>query len=138
MEVRGIVLKPWPLNELFTSSLTLVLTLLIFFQLTMATGGEDPGQLTRKQIVRLAAAISADNMASIAEGYMDISPRNHQEHQKYATPDNSEAFNRDVIRHWMYRNPKEQNTVELPHNVTRFVTIYMLVLLKIAQPQCFC
>ena len=28
--------------------------------------------LTPRQIVRLAAAISANNMAAIAEGYMDI------------------------------------------------------------------
>ena len=39
----------------------------------MATGGEgDTNQLTRKQIVRLARAISMNNMAAIAEGYMDI------------------------------------------------------------------
>ena len=37
----------------------------------MATGG-NAGQLTRRQIVRLAAAIAADNMESIAEGYLDL------------------------------------------------------------------
>ena len=38
----------------------------------MAAASTPAGHLTRKQIVRLAAAISADNMAAIAEGYMDI------------------------------------------------------------------
>ena len=36
----------------------------------MATGGDQGRQLTNKQIVRLAAAISASNMAAIAEGYV--------------------------------------------------------------------
>ena len=73
----------------------------------MAKEGEgDPDQLTRKQIVRLAAAISADNMESIAEGYMDISDETIKNIRRDAS--NSEAFNRDVIRHWMYRNPEHQ------------------------------
>ena len=72
----------------------------------MATGGEDPGQLTRKQIVRLAASISADNMQSIAEGYMDISPETIKNIRRDAS--NAEAFNRDVIRHWANKNPDNQ------------------------------
>ena len=32
---------------------------------------EDSGQLTRKQIVRLSAAISANNIMRIAEGYQE-------------------------------------------------------------------
>ena len=32
------------------------------------------GRLTNRQITRLGAAISVDNMESIAEGYMDIDP----------------------------------------------------------------
>ena len=68
----------------------------------MATGG-DPDQLTRKQIVRLAAAISADSMASIAEGYMDISDETIKNLQ-YENKGQAQAFNRDVIKHWMYGN----------------------------------
>ena len=65
----------------------------------MATSGEPPGHVTRKQIVRLAAAISADTMESIAEGYMDIC----NEAVKNIWRENqgkAEAFNRDVLRHW--------------------------------------
>ena len=40
----------------------------------MASAMEDGGQLTKRQITRLGAAISIDNMESIAEGYMDIYP----------------------------------------------------------------
>ena len=40
-------------------------------KIKMATDG-DTGQLTPRQIVRLAHTISADHMAAIAEGYMDI------------------------------------------------------------------
>ena len=72
----------------------------------MATGGEDPDQLTRKQIVRLAPSISADNMESIAEGYMDIDPETIKNIRRDAS--NSEAFNRDVIRYWSYKNPENQ------------------------------
>ena len=74
----------------------------------MATGGI-PEQLTNRQIVRLARAISADNMESIAEGYLDISPetvKNLRRDTSYA-----EAFNRDVIRQWMYKNPEHQMEV---------------------------
>ena len=38
----------------------------------MATGGGDSEELTNRQNVRLAAAISADDMEEIAEGYMNI------------------------------------------------------------------
>ena len=72
----------------------------------MATGG-DLDHLTRKQIVRLAAAISADNMASIAEGYMDIDDATIK-NKKFENKDNAEAFNRDIIKHWMYKNPDNQ------------------------------
>ena len=37
----------------------------------MATDG-NTGQLMRRQIVRLAASVAADNMESIAEGYLDM------------------------------------------------------------------
>ena len=80
----------------------------------MATGGGggegDSGRLTRKQIVRLAAAISADNMESVAEGYMEISDETIKNMRRDAT--SSEAFNRDAIRHWMHKNPENQVQVK--------------------------
>ena len=71
----------------------------------MASGRRSE-QLTNRQIVRLAAAISVDNMASIAEGYMDIAP----ETVKYIRRDasNSGEFNREIIRYWMNKNPGNQ------------------------------
>ena len=68
---------------------------------------EDGQQLTRKQIVRLGAAISADNMVAIAEGYMnidDVTIKNIQ----YENKGQAEAFNRDVIKYWTHKNPDNQ------------------------------
>ena len=76
----------------------------------MATGASD--QLTRRQIVRLGRAISADNMESIVEGYMDISNETVKNIKRDAS--NSEAFTRDIIRHWAYRNPENQVEVSGP------------------------
>ena len=64
----------------------------------MATADEPSGHVTQKQIVLLAAAISAGAMESIAEGYMDISPETVKNLRRDAS--NSEAFNREVIRYW--------------------------------------
>ena len=77
----------------------------------MATS-EDPGLLTPRQIVRLAAVISADNMAAIAEGYLDISDETI-ENTKYENNDNAEAFNWDIIKKWTYRNPDNQVQVRI-------------------------
>ena len=63
--------------------------------------------VTPQQIVRLAAAISADNMASIAEGYMDIDDTTIKNLQ-YENRGKAEAFNREMIRHWANRNPDNQ------------------------------
>ena len=71
----------------------------------MATGGNSE-QLTNKQIVCLAAAIPADNMESISEGYMNISHETVKNIRRDAS--SSEVFIRDIIRHWMYRNPEHQ------------------------------
>ena len=72
----------------------------------MATGKNDPDQLSRRQIVRLAAAISTDNMESIAEGYLDISPETVKNIRRDTS--NSEAFNRDVIGYWCHKNLDNQ------------------------------
>ena len=71
----------------------------------MATN-EDKSQLTRRQIVRLASAISADNMESVAEGYMDIDHETIKNIRRDAS--SSEAFNRDIIRYWSNKNPDNQ------------------------------
>ena len=63
---------------------------------------EPKGQLTRKQIVRLAANISVNNMAVIAEGYMDISEETIK-NIKYENKDDAQACNREIIKYW--RNP---------------------------------
>ena len=75
----------------------------------MAT--EDKIPLTPKQIVRLASAISADNMESIAEGYLDLSPETIKNIRRDAS--NSEAFNRDVIRHWANKKSDDQVDVSV-------------------------
>ena len=70
----------------------------------MATGAES--QLTQPQIFRLAKAISADNMASIAERHMLLSRvaiRNIR-----GDEGNSEGFNRQMLRTWAYKNPDNQ------------------------------
>ena len=73
----------------------------------MAAGGEN--QLTNNQIVRLARCISSQNMESIAVGYLDIDDPIIK-NMKYENRDNMEAFNREIIRHWMYKNPESNQT----------------------------
>ena len=72
----------------------------------MATGG-DADRLTPQQIVFLASAISAKNMAVIAEGYMDIDDVTIKNLQ-YENKDDAKAFNREVIRTWANRIPENQ------------------------------
>ena len=72
----------------------------------MASGGNSE-QLTSRQIVRLAAAISANDMAAIAEGYMDISGEEIR-NKKYENKDDAQAFNREIIRYWRKKNPENQ------------------------------
>ena len=69
----------------------------------MATGGK--GQLTNNQIVRLARAISSRDMESISLGYLDIEEETIKNF-KDARRDDLEAFNRDIIRHWICNNPE--------------------------------
>ena len=69
----------------------------------MATGGDLKQQLTNRQIVRLAAAISANDMAAIAEGYMDIDEATIK-NKKYENKDDAQAFNREIIKVWIYKN----------------------------------
>ena len=73
---------------------------------TAGNSGEPAGRVTQKQIVCLGASISADNMESIGEGYMDIDDVTIKNIRRDAS--SSEAFNRDVIKHWLYKNPDNQ------------------------------
>ena len=73
------------------------------FYFKMAASNEKEGYLTNKQIVRLAAAISADNMAAIVEGYMDISDETIK-NKKYENKDSAEAFNREILKYWINKN----------------------------------
>ena len=76
--------------------------------LLMATSYD--GQLTENQIVRFARAVSSRDMESIALGYLDIEDPIIK-NMKLDT-DNAEAFNREIIRHWMHKNP-EQNQCQV-------------------------
>ena len=78
------------------------------------------GQLTPRQIVRLARTISADNMASIAEGYMDIDEVTIKHTERDTT--NAEAFNREIIRLWANKNCGPEQ-VKVILTVTRFTPI---------------
>ena len=74
----------------------------------------DPGELTNRQIARLARTISADSMESIAEGYMDIDDATIRNLQ-YENKDKAEAFNRSIIKHWKNMNPDDQVKVSIFH-----------------------
>ena len=63
----------------------------------MAEGGD--GNLKNKEIVELAAAIATENMKSIAEGYLDISPETVK-NIIYENVGKAEATNREIIRDW--------------------------------------
>ena len=69
----------------------------------MAEGGEVP--LTNRQIQRLGAAISQDDMETFARGYLNFNNATLKNMKKDKT---SEAFNREVIDHWKNKNPKDQ------------------------------
>ena len=83
----------------------------------MATRYE--GQLTNNQIVRLATAISNRDTESIALGYLGIEEETIKNF-KDARRDNMEAFNRDVIQHWVHKNP-EPNQIEV--SLTKLLVI---------------
>ena len=70
-----------------------------------------PEKLTRKQTVRLAAAIAAENMPVIAEGYLGIDDMTISNMQ-VAYSGHAEAFNREILRQWS--NASEiQNPVQV-------------------------
>ena len=85
----------------------------------MLTGG-DPNHLTPRQIVRLAAAISANNMTAIAEGYMGISDETIK-NKKYENKDDAQAFNREIIKVWIYKNSGDY--VKVCHSADNFMVL---------------
>ena len=77
------------------------------------------GELTNQQIVRLGVEISTQAMESFAKGYLDISDarvKSLKEEHKH----NTDAFNRDLITIWAYRN-SDENQVEV--SVTKNIDI---------------
>ena len=84
----------------------------------------DPDQLTRRQIVRLASAISADAMESIAEGYMNLSSETLKNLRR-ENQGKAEAFSREIIRNWTYKNPDDQV------KVSELFSIFPLALKKL-------
>ena len=73
---------------------------------------ELPGELSAKQIVRLAAVIAADNMPAIAEGYLDIGDAGIG-HLQVDNEGHAEAFNRDILRKWTNMNCDDPNQVQV-------------------------
>ena len=74
----------------------------------MATQG-DSEKLSGRQIVRLAASIPAKDMRAIARDYMNISYLTIG--TLWSDSRNSLAFNKQIIRHWIMRNPDNQVNV---------------------------
>ena len=67
-------------------------------------------ELNGEQVVSLAAAIPADEMRAIAEGYMGISEATVK-NLLYENIGQAEAFNREVIRTWANKNSENQISV---------------------------
>ena len=74
--------------------------------------GEKSEQLTPRQIVYVASTISADDMETIAEGYMDIS---HQmvSDLRWNLKHSELEFNRRILRLWIEKTPNRQKQVYL-------------------------
>ena len=68
----------------------------------MASGHSEE-QLSNRQIVRLASAISVDNMESIALGYLGIEEETIR-NLKHENRESAQSFNRSLLRHWMNKN----------------------------------
>ena len=69
------------------------------------------GRLYTEQIARLAAAISADNMASIAVGYMGFSLETVKNIRQDEVK--SQAFNREIIQSWANKTSGNRIQVKL-------------------------
>ena len=85
---------------------------------------ESSGRLTNRHYVRLGRAISSPDMESIALGYLNINEEIIKS-LRYEHRGNSEAFNRDILKKWAYRNPGA-NQVEVRK---KLVTIPLLAII---------
>ena len=80
-------------------------------EFTIESPEETSGRLTNRQYVRLGRAISSPDIESIALGYLNIDDEIIKS-LRYEHRGNSEAFNRDILKRWAYRNPGS-NQVEV-------------------------
>ena len=64
----------------------------------------EQGRLTNAEIVRLAREISCQNMESIALGYLGFD-QEVIDSLKIAHRENTEVFNRAILRRWANQNP---------------------------------
>ena len=72
--------------------------------------GDPSDHLTPRQIVYVAATISADDMETIAEGYMDISHQMVSDLRSNVRHSELE-FNRRILRFWIETTPNYQKQV---------------------------
>ena len=87
----------------------------------MEEGGDIP--LTNRQIQRLGAAISTNDMESFALGYLNIDNAVIKNVKREET---GEAFNREVLFRWRNKNPKYQVTVM--YSTVHFLLLKVFVL----------
>ena len=81
----------------------------------MATGRD--WTLDDSTLARLAADISINDMVTVAESYMKISPEKIKNLRDENTG-SAEAVNREIIRTWMYMFPgPDQKLVSANHTV---------------------
>ena len=66
--------------------------------------GKDVSRLSNRQYVQLGRAISSPDMESIAVGYLNFDEETIKS-LRYEHRGNTEAFNRDILRRWVYQNP---------------------------------
>ena len=76
------------------------------------TTEQPSGNLTPRQVVRLAAATSAEDLTIIAESYMDIKSQTAKSMQ-VDNKDDIDAFKREVLEYWRDKNPDDQVQVNI-------------------------
>ena len=84
---------------------------------------KEHGKLSNQQIVRLGVEISTQAMESLAKGYLDISDARIKS-LKEQHKNNVDAFNRELITIWSYRNPGENQVVV---SVTKMVMVQYFI-----------
>ena len=87
-------------------------------EFTIESCEETSGRLTNRHYVRLGRAISSPDMESIALGYLNIDDEIIKS-LRYEHRGNSEAFNRDILKRWAYRNPGS-NQVKVRKQISNY------------------